>query len=170
MATKFLKKWAGPTRSANCAILLLREKKVGLALPSLVSLYKKLKSSLMAQLFSSSDPNVRQVAQLELGAERDSVRAKFKPAMLVNDVRAQDTTRNRRALGRAAQSLVSEEDALQCHDQLCSLPSQGEMARCWIGKSPQLRVQVMQNLPQEPMKFALNSAQDTLPTNTNFHW
>ena len=58
---------------------------------------------------------------------------------------------------------------LSSHDQLCSFPSQGEMARCWIGKSPQLWFQVVQNLPPEPIKFALDSALDTLPTNSNLH-
>ena len=82
----------------------------------------------MAQFFSSSNPNIRQVAKLRLETESASVRAKFRPATLVNRVRAEDVTRNRKALSRAAQFLVSEEDALQRHDQLCSLPSQGEMA------------------------------------------
>ena len=94
VATKFLKRWAGLTRSANTAILFLPAKKGGLALPSLVSLYKKLKSSLMAQFFSSSNPNIRQVAKLRLETESASVRAKFRPGTLVNRVRAEDVTRN----------------------------------------------------------------------------
>ena len=62
VATRFVKKWAGLARSSSTAILFLPEKRGGLALPSLVYLHKKQKSSRMAQLFSSSDAGVRQAA------------------------------------------------------------------------------------------------------------
>ena len=64
---------------------------------------------------------------------------------------------------------MAEEDANHQHEHLCSLSSQGGMARCWAGKSPQLWVRAVQNLPPEPVKFALNAALDTLPTNSNLH-
>ena len=64
---------------------------------------------------------------------------------------------------------MAEEDANHQYEHLCSLSSQGRMARCWAGKSPQLWVWAMQNLTPEPVTFVLNAALDTLPTNSNLH-
>ena len=51
LATKALKKWAGLARSSNTSILFLPAKRGGLALPSLVDLYKKMQATRMVQLF-----------------------------------------------------------------------------------------------------------------------
>ena len=169
VATRFVKKWAGLARSFSTAILFLPEKRGGLALPSLVSLHKKQKSSRMAQLFSFSDAGVHQAARLHLCEEKGNHRVKFKPAVMVDEIRSQNPTKGRKALAQTAQVLVAEEDANHQHEHLCRLSSQGGMARCWVWESPQLWVRAVQNLPPEPMKFALNAALDTLPTNSNLH-
>ena len=123
----------------------------------------------MAQLFSSSDAGVRQAAHLHLCEEKGNHRVTFKPAVMVDEIKSQDPTKGGKALARTAQALVAEEDANQQHEHLCPLSSQGGMARCWVGKFPQLWVRAVQNLPPELMKFALNAALDTLPTNSNLH-
>ena len=167
LATKFLKRWAGLTKSANTAIMYLPVKRGGLALPSLVGLYKKLQVARMAQLFTSTDPGVRKAAHLCLLAEREKQRVQFKPAALVDEIRSVDPTQSRQTLSRATKTLLAEEEADTRHQQLCKLPTQGEMARQWEGNSPDLWVKAVQELPSEVMKFSLNASLDTLPTNSN---
>ena len=169
LATKALKKWAGLVRSSNTSILFLPMKRGGLALPSLVSLYKRLQATRMLQLLTSSDPGVRKVANLHLEEERRKQRIKFKPATLVDTILAEDRSRSRQALRRATKTLLQEDEADERHQQLCQLPVQGEMARSWEQKSPNLWVKAVQALPPEPLKFALNASLNTFPTNANLH-
>lgn len=169
LATKSLKKWAGLARSSNTSILYLPAKRGGLALPSLVSLYKKQQSLRMVQLFTSKDAGVRTAAHLCLMEERGKQRVLFRPASLVDDILSQAPSQSQQAVSRAAKTLIMDEEADKRHQQLCCLPTQGEMARQWEGKSPELWVKAVQTLPPEPMKFALNASLDTLPTNSNLH-
>ena len=62
-ATRFLKKWAGLTRSANVHILYLPQRNGGLNLPSLTSIYKRLQVSKACQLLISANPTVRRMAE-----------------------------------------------------------------------------------------------------------
>ena len=94
---------------------------------------------------------------------------KFKPAVVVNDILISDPSQNRRTLAGAAKTLLVEEEADERHQQLCSLSTQGEMARQWRENSPELWVRAVQGLPPEPMKFALNASLDILPTNGNLY-
>ena len=109
LAAKALKRWAGLAKSSCTSILFLPVKQGGLALPSLVGLYKRQQASRMVQLFMSSDPGVRKVADLQLVEERKRLRAKFKPAMLVDNLRSADRAQCRRALSGAAKIMLSEE-------------------------------------------------------------
>jgi len=43
------------------------------------------------------------------------------------------------------------------------------MTQCWEGSSPQMWVGAVELLPPEPLKFSINAALDTLPTNINLH-
>ena len=169
LATKALKRWAGLARSSNTSILFLPEKRGGLALPSLVSLYKRQQATRMVQLFTSGDKGVRKAADLCLVEERGKQRMKFKPATLVDSVLSNHPSQSRRTLTGATKTLLVEDEVAQRHQDLCLLPSQGEMTRCWEENSPQLWVKAIQGLPPEPLKFALNASLDTLPTNANLH-
>ena len=75
----------------------------------------------------------------------------FKPATLVKQLRAQEPSRSRQALARAAKSLLAEEDTDRRSEHLHSLPAQGLMSRCWGQKSPQLWVVAVEGLPPEPL-------------------
>ena len=55
------------------------------------------------------------------------------------------------------------------HHDLCQLPVQGEMARSWEETSPDLWVKAVQDLPPEPLKFALNASLNTVPTIAKLH-
>ena len=169
LATKALKKWAGLARCSNTSILFLPTKRGGLALPSLVSLYKKMQAIRMVQLFTSSDPGVRKAASLRLEEERRRQRMKFQPAGLVGELLSGAQPQSRRALTRAAKNILAEEEVDERHHDLCQLPVQGEMARSWEETSPELWVKAVQGLPPEPLKFALNASLDTLPTNAKLH-
>ena len=66
LATSFLKKWAGLTRSANTTLLYLSTKMGGLNLPRISTLHKKLQVSRQAQPLTSSDPGVQHMAELRM--------------------------------------------------------------------------------------------------------
>ena len=169
LATKALKKWAGLPRSSNTSILFLPAKSGGLSLPSLVNIYKKMQATRMVQFFTSSDPGVRKAADLRLEEERKSQRMKFQPAEFVEELLSGVQPHSRCALTRAAKNILTEEEVDERHQVLCQLPVQGEMARLWEETSPELWVKAVQNLPPEPLKFALNASLNTLPTNANLH-
>ena len=63
-----------------------------------MSPYKKQQSIRMAQLFMSRDAGVRHVVQLCLQAERERQRLKFKLAVMVDEIRAQDRSQSQRTL------------------------------------------------------------------------
>ena len=168
LATRALKKWAGLSRSSNTSILFLPGKKGGLALPSLLSLHRKMQVTRFVQLCTSSDPGVRKSAQQCLEEERRGVRRRFKPALLVEELLSGEP-RSRQAVSRAAKRILTEEEAETSHQALCQLPAQGAMARLWEKASPELWVKAVQGLPPEPLKFALNASLDKLPTNANLH-
>ena len=62
MATRALKKWSGLASSSNTSNLFLPADKGGLALHSLVTLYKRMQATRMVQLFTSRDQSVRKAA------------------------------------------------------------------------------------------------------------
>ena len=102
------------------------------------------------------------------GGEKET-RVKFKPAVLVEDIKLQDPSRSQQALSRVVKALLADEEADTRHRQLCALPTQGKMARQWEGQSPELWVKEVQVLPPVVMKFSLIASLDTLPTNSNLH-
>ena len=121
LATKALKKWAGLTSPSNTSILFLPVKKGGLALPSLVSLHKKLQATKMVQLLTSRDPGVRKAADLRLAEEEARQRLKFRPAAMVNSILTQEPSQSRRALTGAAKTFLAEEEDEERHQALCLL-------------------------------------------------
>jgi hypothetical protein len=155
--------------SSNTSILFLPANRGGLALPSLVTLYKRMQATRMVQLFTSRDQSVRKAAELHLEEERKSLRAKYRPAEFVDNLLSSDQFTNQRTVARAAKTIITEEDADERHQSLCQLPAQGGMARSWEETSPELWVRTVHGLPPEPLKFALNASLGTLPTNANLH-
>ena len=167
LATRSLKRWTGLARSSNISILFLPVNRGGLALPSLVSLYKKAQSTRMVQLMTSRDPGVRRVAELHLKEEKRGQRSKFRPASFVEEVLPSVRCQSRQAISKAARTILAEEEADERHHNLCQLPQQGEMTRLWEETSPATWVKAVRGLPPEPLKFALNATLNTLPTNAN---
>ena len=97
--------WAGTAFQYRHSFSPPKEK--GVALPSLVSLYKKQQSSRMVQLFTSDDLGVRRAAHLLgvhraahllLQEEERAQQTRFNPAVFVNEIRAVDPSKSRQAL------------------------------------------------------------------------
>ena len=80
MATRALQKLSGLASSSNTSILFLPANRGGLALPSLVTLYKRMQATRMVQLFTSRDQSVKKTAELHLEEERKCLRAKYRPS------------------------------------------------------------------------------------------
>ena len=169
IATKFLKKWSGLARSASPNMLYLPKSKGGQDLPSISALYKRLQVSRQAQLLTSIDPCVRRVAEDGLRTEESSVRAAFRPAVMVRDVMQEDPAQTRKALTKAVKARVSEDEVTTRVAELEGLPRQGHMIRTCKNGEADVWTQAIQQLPEEAWKFALNAAHDTLPHNANLH-
>lgn len=117
-ATRFLKKWSGLAKSANTSTLFLPRRDGGLDLPSLSSLYKHLQVSRQCQLLTSPDPCVRRIAENALQDELMARRKKFRPAVTVRDVMAENLDYTRRSLRMAVKKHVVEVDSKTRREQL----------------------------------------------------
>ena len=169
MATRYLKKWAGLAKSANTALLYLPQKKGGINLPSLTSLYKRLQVSHQSQLLMSRDPCVRYLAEKGLQHDLTLSRKKFKASVVVRDALAEDPSRNRKSLASAAKRATQQADDARRETELKNLEKQGQMMRIASPDGASLWSKAVQSLPAEQMRFALNAAVDTLPHNANLH-
>ena len=99
---------------------------------------------------------MRKSAQQCLEEERRGVRRRLKPATLVEELLS-GKLQSRQAVLRAAKRILTEEEAKTSHQALFQLPAQGAMARLWEKAFPELWVKAVQDLPPEPLKFALNA-------------
>ena len=112
LATRTLKRWVGLPRSSNTAVLFLPEKRGGLALPSLVSLHKKMQGTRMIQLLTSHDPGVRRAGYLQLAEERARQCLNFRPASRVNSTICQN---QHLSLKRGVQTILQTEEVEERH-------------------------------------------------------
>ena len=169
LATRFLKRWSGLTKSANTAILYLPHSQGGLNLPRLSTMYKKLQVSRHTQLLTSRDGCVRFLADRCLQREHNLPRQKFRPAARAREVLEASPGGSRKALAKAAKTLVAEEVNSASLDHWNSLERQGHMSRCMDIQCAKVWAVVVESLPEEQMKYSLNAALDVLPHNANLH-
>ena len=66
-------------------------------------------------------------------------------------------------------NLIAAEEGGELATALHVLPQQGGMVRHFGGNSAAIWSRCLEKLPPEPLRFALNAAVDTLPTNYNLH-
>ena len=125
IATRFLKKWAGFTRSANTSILYLPQKSGSLNLPSMSTLHKCLQVSRQAQLLTSADACVRHLAERDLKYDLSLSRCKFRGSVAVHDVMVMDPDFSRKSLTTRVKGYVqtTEDD-----DRLTSLQTLSQEA------------------------------------------
>ena len=70
-------------------------------------------------------------------------------------------------LAKVTKTLVRDEDNDQKCSQLKQLEKQGHMSRCSPPDSAKVWAKALEGVPDEHLKFAFNSAVDTLPHNAN---
>ena len=169
MATRFLKKWSGLALPANPSLLFLPVRKGGLGLPTLTGLYEKQQSALKVQLLLSHDHSVRAIATHQQSLEMASKRQKFRPAETAQQVMDAHPDAGRKVLVKRVRNLIASEEGEELATALHVLPQQGEMVRHFEGNSAAIWARCLEKLPPEPLRFALNAAVDTLPTNYNLH-
>ena len=165
--TRYLKKWSGLSRPADPSRLYLPKRNGELDLPNISTLYRKMRTSIACQLLTSRDPITQQVTKIETQKEESQKRAAFKPMLTVRDVMAADPGAKRQLLMKCTRNLVATEDVERRLDHAKSLTAQGQLHHLVDSDAATLWSEVVQKLPPEPMKFALNAAQDTLPHNSN---
>ena len=130
LATRYIKRWAGLTKSANTSTLFLPHSLGGLNLPQLSTAYRNLQVSRQIQLLTSHDGCVRFLADQSLKREQCASWAKFQPATQANEVLKMNPGGSRKFLTKAAKTLVTEDtndNLLQCWQ---GQERQGHMRRC----------------------------------------
>lgn len=80
---------------------------------------------------------------------------------------AEDPGASRRALVTRSKAKVTMEDTTKRHEHVESLPQQGQLMRETEEAAVELCSNVMNTLPSESVKVALNATSDTLPHNSN---
>ena len=169
LAVKHLKRWTGLAKSANTSRLFLPKSMGGLQLPSISTTYKKLQCARAASLMSSRDSMVRHLASQRTLAEASAVRQSFKPYQQVVNVLREDPGANRKAIVARAKSVVVQMDTQVHLDRCRSLVVQGQTVRQFQDRAAGLWAEVVTSLPENTMRFALNSVTDTLPHNANLY-
>ena len=160
MTTRYLKRWAGLTKSANTAILYLPHPMGGLNLPLPSILHKTLQVSCQSQLLTSRDSCVRHLAERNLKRELTLTRKSFRPATVVRD----------KSLRKVAKSTVAEEANSTLLNNLQSLERQGHMSRSTDPKCASVWSLTVQSLPEEQMSSPSTqqwTCYHTMPTSTS---
>jgi hypothetical protein len=167
MVTRYLKRWSGLGKSANTALLYLPRAMGGLNLPSLTTLHKRLQVSRQCQLLVSQDSCVQFLVDCGLKLELSLARKKFRPAKQAREALVINPPGgNSKSLMKRAKAAVSEEVNSSLLDHLQSLEKQGQMSRCTSPSCAPVWSRVVQALPEEQMKFALNAAIDVRCSST----
>ena len=170
LVTVYLKRWSGLGKSANTALLYLPRSLGGLNLPSLSTLHKRLQVSRQCQLLTSRDSCVRFLADRGLKCELSLARKKFRPATEARDAMKISPGGSRKSLVKTAKAAVTEEVNSSHLDCLQNLERQGQLSRCTSPSCAPIWSRVVQALPEEQLKFAINAAVDVLPHNANLYF
>ena len=111
------------------------------------------------------------MAETALQKDLTLSRLKFRASRKVRDAMINNPDFSRKTLTTATKSLVREDDD-DCHLQsLQRLEKQGHMSRCSSPDGGKIWAKALQGVRDEHLRFALNSAVDTLPHNANlFLW
>ena len=139
------------------------------SLLTLISLYKKQLVSLQAQLLSSRDRVVRDVAQHQLQSQKSAVRQNFRPSEYAQAMLDHNRHLSRKALVKVTRAFVATEEDKALSTSLKDLLQQGMMSRQFEGNEVAMCATCVAKLPPELLKFVLNVTVESLPTNANLH-
>ena len=161
LATSFVKKLAGLAKSADSHSVLTLEAE-GLNLLFISTLHKCLRVSKQAQLLTSADACVQLLAEREIAPPKPlPPQKKDKASVAVQEVMMIDPDFISRSLFARARSYVQETDDDDWLDNLQRLEKEGQMSRLSTQQAAEIWDKAVESLPDEIMKFSLNSAVDT---------
>ena len=106
------------------------------------------------------------VTTMEIQREQALQRPKFQPMRLTRDVMVEDPGVSRRGLVARTKAKVARDDTNSRREHVENLPQQGQLTRETDEEAAEVWSAV-NSLPSESLKFALNTASDTLPHNSN---
>ena len=107
--------------------------------------------------------------KLQVQRENAVIRMKFKPFFkLVQRVFSKDPGASRKTLTSRVKKSAKEEEACEHLIHAKSLSVQGELFNIVDNEVALVWAKAIQSLPPFKLKFALNVAQDTLPTQCEF--
>ena len=167
LATRYLKRWAGLARPPDPARLFLPQNVGGLNLSLPSDLYQKLQVGKASLLITSQDGGVNHVVNESLRKESNQQRVKFHPYTMAQEAFASDLGAPGKTVSRKAkQAMTSNLNQMRLEHSL-SLETQGKLFHLVDTNASAAWSKAIQSLPSAQMKFALNSATDTLPHNAN---
>ena len=169
LVSRFLKKWTGMARSANTALLYLPQKDGGLNLPIISSLHKQLQISRQSHLLTSHDSSIRHMSEKAMQKDLSLSRMKFRASRKVRETMILDPSLSGKQLAKVTKHLMKEEEIANNLSDLQNLEKQGHMSRCSPPDAAKVWAKALEGVCDEYLKFALNSAVDTLPHKANLY-
>jgi len=164
LATKYLKRWLCLPRSATRVILNYP----GVCCPSVSSISKQCKLSLLANISQSSDPLIQELA-LQVNLSSDLLQINISHQELLYQARAQlDGIPTARKLYTASKQLAVSRETTLCQEKLDTLSVQ-----CKFGNSATLEAdsklwnRLLLGFHPGQLSFVLRASSDTLPTPLN---
>ena len=165
VCTRFLKKWLRLPQCANPSVLFLEPAKGGLGLPSMATFHLALSAGKLARLTHSRDPVVSRLATKSTKHQSDM---NFRPAKAVLEAGSGNTRLTVPQLKQKVCKQIRDEDSQMRLNDIHRLDVQGRFLRIMGSFCPtDYWSRAVWSLPARPMSFAVNSAQDTLPHNSN---
>ena len=163
---RFLKKWLRLPQCGNPGVLFLEPAKGGLGLPSMATFHLALSAGKLARLAHSRDPVVNRLATKSANHQAG---LNSRPAKTVLEAWSNNTHLTGPQLKRrVARQIRDEDDQMRLND-IRRLDVQGRFLRIMESScSTDYWSRAVWSLPARQMSFAVNSAQDTLPHNSNF--
>ena len=110
IATRYLKKWSGLSRSADPNRLFLPKSNGGLELPHLVTVYKKIHAAKAGSQMYSRDSTVQAIATQDTLREANLRRALFRPHQEVVEVMREDPGASRKCVVSRVKAKIQAED------------------------------------------------------------
>ena len=125
IATRYLKRWSGLSRSADSNRLFLPKSNGGLELPHLVTVYKKIHAAKAGSHMYSSDSTVRAIATQDTLHEAKLQRVLFQPHQEVVEVMKEDPGASRKHVVSRVKARIQDEDTAARLAYTTRLPVQG---------------------------------------------
>ena len=152
--------------SADPSSLYLHKKGGGLGLPSILTMYQKLRA-LLCQFLISHDPVICHTPSMQIKRECALTKTLHKPMCVARDVLQCDTGANKLTLVRRVKAANMEKEITKQLERTKSTKYQGQLLCVTEEETASLWFSAVLQLPPQVLYFSMNAAQDTLPHNAN---